>query len=256
MAEVLPLRNDAAPGRVRHVLFLLRRARLGSGKGGRRAALFFSPRQDRGAPARSGQRARAASFWRRSRPPGRRVEQEETPMTNPKARAPLCGASALRRRSAGVLLGALTAFGAAASAYGRRRRPRREARAALVRGVPHRRQRPDARPDNVPPFATIAQHARLRRRQDRAASCATRIRKCRTCSCRGRKPRIWPPISSAWENSRAFSRRDQPAHRPDADRVGEYRRAPARRRSRPRWSASTPLSTARRSVVGLRSRAS
>ncbi len=37
-------------------------------------------------------------------------------MTNPKAPTPPCGASALRRRSAGLALAALTAFGALASA--------------------------------------------------------------------------------------------------------------------------------------------
>ncbi len=77
-------------------------------------------------------------------------------MTNPKARAPLCGASALRRRSAGVLLGALTAFGAAASAtaadvdHGERLARRWCAACHIVANDQTRGQ------DNVPPFATIA----------------------------------------------------------------------------------------------------
>ena len=40
MAEVHALRDDAAPGRVRHVLFLLTRRRASRAKGGLRAALL------------------------------------------------------------------------------------------------------------------------------------------------------------------------------------------------------------------------
>ncbi len=77
-------------------------------------------------------------------------------MTNPKARAPLHGASALRRRSAGALLAALAAFGAAASAcaadvrHGERLARRWCAACHIVAKDQTHGQ------DNVPPFTTIA----------------------------------------------------------------------------------------------------
>jgi mono/diheme cytochrome c family protein len=77
-------------------------------------------------------------------------------MTNPRAHAPLRGASVLRRRSAGALLGALTAFGAAASAFaadvdqGEKLARRWCAACHIVAND----QTHGA--DNVPPFATIA----------------------------------------------------------------------------------------------------
>ncbi len=88
-----------------------------------------------------------------SRAPSRK---EETPMTNPKARAPLRRASALRRRSAGALVGALAACGAVASAWaadvdhGEKLARRWCAACHIVAPDQTHGQ------DNVPPFATIA----------------------------------------------------------------------------------------------------
>lgn len=77
-------------------------------------------------------------------------------MTNPRARAPLHSASALRRRSASALLGASIAFGAVASAsaadvdHGERLARRWCAACHIVAPDQTHGQ------DNVPPFTTIA----------------------------------------------------------------------------------------------------
>jgi mono/diheme cytochrome c family protein len=86
----------------------------------------------------------------------RRVEQEETPMTNPRARAPRRRASSFRRRSAASALGALAACGAIGGAWSAdtdhgERLARRWCAACHIVAPDQTRGE-----DNVPPFASIA----------------------------------------------------------------------------------------------------